>query len=414
MRFMEENTFFNFINNAGRSFFSKHPLILPVTTFFGVVCLGLILLVVLGATTKGASDKRIVNVSIAGEQRTVSTRAKTVENLLERLEIDILDEDIVEPARLTPIFEDNMQVNVYKARPVQIIDRERTVTVVTAERTPVRIVESAGVELNTKDTAAFATSETTKLELTAPEQVVISRSYLVKLNVYGVLRDHYTRALTVGEVLEENNIVVKDGEKLSPASETPITDGMVLSVNRENITTETVSEDIPFETKYEEDATQEVGYSKLKKAGVLGEKTVIYEVTEQDDVEVSRTVLQTVVNKEPRAAVYIRGTKPATLSSNVNVSAKKKDLMAAAGIAESDFGYVDYIVRRESGWRPGAVNRSSGAYGLCQALPGSKMASAGDDWRTNPVTQLRWCSKYSKRYGGWQGSYNAWLVQHWW
>jgi len=89
--------------------------------------------------------------------------------------------------------------------------------------------------------------------------------------------------------------------------------------------------------------------------------------------------------------------------------------MAAAGIAESDYPYVDYIVTRESGWRPGAVNSSSGAYGLCQSLPASKMASAGADYLTNPVTQLRWCAGYaSARYGGWQGAYNAWLVQHWW
>jgi hypothetical protein len=57
------------------------------------------------------------------------------------------------------------------------------------------------------------------------------------------------------------------------------------------------------------------------------------------------------------------------------------------------------LVERESGWRIDATNRS-GAYGLPQALPGSKMASAGSDWRTNPVTQLRWMAGYVHgRYG---------------
>lgn len=88
------------------------------------------------------------------------------------------------------------------------------------------------------------------------------------------------------------------------------------------------------------------------------------------------------------------------------------DWMAAAGIAESDYGYVDYIVNRESGWRVNASNGST--WGLCQSLPGNKMASAGADWETNPITQLRWCASYSSRYGGWAGSYQAWLSQHWW
>lgn len=60
------------------------------------------------------------------------------------------------------------------------------------------------------------------------------------------------------------------------------------------------------------------------------------------------------------------------------------------------------IDRENPDWNPTAYNRQgSGAYGLPQALPGSKMASEGDDWRTNPVTQIRWMLKYvNARYGG--------------
>jgi hypothetical protein len=53
------------------------------------------------------------------------------------------------------------------------------------------------------------------------------------------------------------------------------------------------------------------------------------------------------------------------------------------------FGCLDSLWSKESGWRVYAAN-SSGAYGIPQALPGSKMASAGSDWRTNPATQIRW------------------------
>ncbi|MCY7287980.1 MAG: G5 domain-containing protein, partial [Cryobacterium sp.] len=55
---------------------------------------------------------------------------------------------------------------------------------------------------------------------------------------------------------------------------------------------------------------------------------------------------------------------------------------------------------KESGWRVNAENSSSGAYGIPQALPGSKMATAGDDWQTNPATQIQWGLGYiSGRYG---------------
>ncbi|MFE6052322.1 transglycosylase SLT domain-containing protein [Kitasatospora sp. NPDC056446] len=72
------------------------------------------------------------------------------------------------------------------------------------------------------------------------------------------------------------------------------------------------------------------------------------------------------------------------------------------------------IVFRESSWNPMAVNSSSGAYGLVQALPGSKMASAGADWRTNPATQIKWGLDYmNTRYGSPCGAWSFWQSHHW-
>ncbi|MEW2460689.1 MULTISPECIES: aggregation-promoting factor C-terminal-like domain-containing protein [Microbacterium] len=85
--------------------------------------------------------------------------------------------------------------------------------------------------------------------------------------------------------------------------------------------------------------------------------------------------------------------------------------MAAAGIAQSDWQYVDYIVSRESGWNPNATNKSSGACGLVQALPCSKVPGNG----YNPVDNLRWATGYATgRYGSWAGAYNFWTTNHWW
>jgi hypothetical protein len=66
----------------------------------------------------------------------------------------------------------------------------------------------------------------------------------------------------------------------------------------------------------------------------------------------------------------------------------------------NQFECFDNIIMRESKWRIDATNPSSGAYGIPQALPGSKMASEGSDWRTNPATQIIWGIKYMEdRYG---------------
>ena len=76
------------------------------------------------------------------------------------------------------------------------------------------------------------------------------------------------------------------------------------------------------------------------------------------------------------------------------------DAVAARGWGDDQFNCLVSLWNKESGWRVNAENSSSGAYGIPQSLPGSKMASAGDDWATNPATQIQWGLGYiSGRYG---------------
>lgn len=90
------------------------------------------------------------------------------------------------------------------------------------------------------------------------------------------------------------------------------------------------------------------------------------------------------------------------------------DYLLSNGYSEVDFTAGVYIITRESGWNPRATNPSSGAYGLAQALPGSKMASHGADWQSNYQTQLKWFIDYCNgRYGGIQQAYNFWVQNHW-
>jgi hypothetical protein len=72
------------------------------------------------------------------------------------------------------------------------------------------------------------------------------------------------------------------------------------------------------------------------------------------------------------------------------------------------------IVSHESGWNMHATNASSGAYGLVQALPASKMSTAGSDWKSNPATQIKWGLNYmNSRYGSPAAAWNFWSTHHW-
>lgn len=94
-----------------------------------------------------------------------------------------------------------------------------------------------------------------------------------------------------------------------------------------------------------------------------------------------------------------------------NVSGNKQQLMAQAGIPESDWAYVDYIVTKESSWNPQARNASSGAFGLAQCLNKSADSLC---YSSNPVDQLKWQHSYVKsRYGSYAGAYNFWVSKHW-
>ncbi|MDQ0777560.1 hypothetical protein QF026_006026 [Streptomyces aurantiacus] len=81
---------------------------------------------------------------------------------------------------------------------------------------------------------------------------------------------------------------------------------------------------------------------------------------------------------------------------------------------DAQFKAFSKIVEHESGWNAGATNSSSGAYGLVQALPGSKMASAGADWKTNPKTQIKWGLDYmNSRYGSPTAAWSFWQANGW-
>lgn len=168
---------------------------------------------------------------------------------------------------------------------------------------------------------------------------------------------------------------------------------------------------IPFETVTKNVAN---GASETKdqvlQEGREGKKEVTYRVKYQNDVEIERTEVSSVVLEEPvNKIVQVRAkqTTSRSSSSRTYISGSVAEYQAYArarcsayGWSTADFNCLVALWNKESKWNPNAYNASSGAYGIPQALPASKMATAGTDYRTNYKTQINWGLSYiSSRYG---------------
>jgi hypothetical protein len=129
----------------------------------------------------------------------------------------------------------------------------------------------------------------------------------------------------------------------------------------------------------------------------------------ENKVVAEKKAAEAAKQKESGGPVDYTGPIPSSCNEYSGSRAIGCSLMLDAGFKIDQFPCLDKLWKRESGWNYKASNRSSGAYGIPQALPGSKMAKFGDDWETNPATQIKWGLDYIEgRYdtpcGAWSHS----------
>jgi hypothetical protein len=180
-------------------------------------------------------------------------------------------------------------------------------------------------------------------------------------------------------------------------------------IKQHTISSTVVTEEteIEFVTSATQDATIASGTEIVKQAGELGLAEVTYRVKLVDGNEVSRTEVERVVTTEPVEAVVIQGTGDpnniavamATAEGKTGTKSGNKEfaqiyINQEFGWGEKQFACLETLWFRESNWNHKATNPVTGAYGIPQSLPGRKMATFGDDWRTNPVTQMKWGADY--------------------
>ena len=385
----------------------RHPFVIPVVTLLILFFITMAAFVSLGGQTIGPGDARFVSVFVDGQEQFLPTRARTVGDLLNRLNITLAEKDVVEPGLDTEILEDDFKINVYRARLVTVEEGGKETTLLTTQMAPDKLAQDAGFTVYPEDEVVPTPPQEVLRDGVVGQQFTIDRAPVIPVNLYGSVINIRTRAETVRQALHEKNIALQPDDVVDPGLDTPLNADSKISVTNPKKQIITVEETIAMPVETVDDPALPAGSKVVKKAGTPGKKVVTYELKLENGKEVGRIELQVVSVTEPVKQIEAKGTKVVTLTGS------KAEWMAAAGIDPSDYQYADLIIGRESGWRPNAVSANR-CIGLGQKCNAQSLINECPNWQTDPVCQLRHFSAYSKRHGGWKGSYNFWQANHWW
>lgn len=372
----------------------KQTIQLPLGTILVIVASLLVISVVfLGNVVRAeSSNQHLITIHEGGTTKSIISDQPTLREAFQKADIAIDDNDMVEPNIDQELVGNDYQVNIYRARPITIVDGQKQVRVMTAYQTPKQIVESASMVLRDEDTTSMSLS-TDMVADGASMRLDIDRATAINLELYGKKEVVYTQAENVGDFLKEKDITLGSKDSMSAKPMTPITANMSLQVWRDGKQTVTQDEEIAPPVETIQDADRPVGYKKITTAGTPGKRSVTYEIIMKNGKETSRKKIQSVVIDQPTKQVVVVGAKQKTFGGSCG------DWIAGAGI--TDTANASYLIGVESGCNPNAVNASSGACGVGQALPCGKTGCEMGDG----ACQTRWMNGYVKgRYGSWQAA----------
>ena len=268
----------------------------------------------LADATKPAAkaDEKLVTIYDRGVEKTIVTKARTIREALKLAKFSIDErQDVVEPSLDSEMVAEKYNINIFRARPITIVDGNKRLKVTTAEQTPALIAKAAGIEVFEEDKTTLSNSDNMAVD-GANMVMKIDRASMVNFVLYGKESVIRTHAKTVGELLKEKNINPKKDDTLSVDRSAKIIPGMKIELWRNGKQTITAEEDVKFEVEKVQDANRDSGYREVKQAGENGKKNVTYEIEMKNGVEVSRKEIASVVTKEPKKQIEIVGTKSST------------------------------------------------------------------------------------------------------
>ena len=255
------------------------------------------------------AGERLVNIYDRGVEKTIVTKARTVREALKLAKISIDErQDVVEPGLDSEMVAEKYNVNIFRARPITIVDGNKRLKITTAEQTPALIAKAAGLEVFTEDKTTLDKGDNIVVD-GADTVMKVERASVVNFVLYGKESVVRTHAKTVGELLKDKNITLQKDDTLSVDRSSRIVPGMKIELWRNGKQTVTVEEDVKFQTEKVQDANRDLGYREVKQAGENGKKNVTYEIEMKNGVEVSRKEIASVVTKESKKQIEIVGAK---------------------------------------------------------------------------------------------------------
>ena len=309
-----------------------------------------------------ADSAKVVSLYVDGQERMFTTDASTVGDVLARTNVTLGPHDLVEPAANTQIPAGFFNINVYRARPVLVVDGLTSTVVQSAHFSPHLIAQDAGITTYPEDTYTDEFVTNFVGDDTVGEKVTIVRAKPIVVTVDGSTRTFRTQASTVGDFLKSAGIAMGAEDTTSLPQAQTIVPGDSLTITRVSDVTVTEHEAINFSAKTVKDPDLYVGQSQVTQAGVNGSRDVTYHIRYNNGVEIERDVLGTANTVNPTDQVTQIGTKVRFAGS---IEYWRPQVQVAAAANGVDPNLMLAIMNCESNGNAGAVN-SSGHYGLYQ------------------------------------------------
>jgi len=377
-----------------------------------IVAQASILAVVAGATSAFAVMHKQVTVDVDGRLVQVEGFGRTVGAVLAGADIEVGDGDLVAPGLHDSVTKGE-QIVVRHGRDLDLVVDGEPQKVWTTALTVGEAIDGLG--LRDGDVRLSAS----RSEPLGREALRVSTEKTIHLVVDGQVIDGVSSGGTVRDALKDVGLVLGEGDEVSVPLDATAVDGLVVLVTRAQTDAETRTEAVKFATQEIDDPGLAKGTKLVVTKGRAGIRTTTYQLDTVGGVVTDRQAISSVITTEPVTQVVHVGTMVLPDPSDIHVTAGSaqaiaRELAAARGWGDDQFACLLPLWKRESGWRVNAENKSSGAYGIPQALPGSKMASVGSDWRTNPTTQITWGLNYIKnRYKTPCGAWASFQSQGW-
>ena len=265
--------------------------------------------ILVGHTVASASDdRRLITVYDRGVTRVFLSGEKTIGAALKAENFEIDAHDMVEPGVDEELVAQDYKVNIYRARPVVVVDGTTRVKTISPYQTARQIARDVHIEMYDDDEAVLGpltdfVSDGAGLELT------INRSIPVVLDLYGKRTEVRTVEKTVGDMLKAKGIELGEKGRVSVPLNTPISSGLAIRVWREGIQTISLEEVIAPSYQIVYDADRPIGYRVVQTEGVAGVRTISYQLEIKDGVELSRKEIANVVTRNAAQRTEVIGIR---------------------------------------------------------------------------------------------------------